>query len=234
MNEAYMIKYEQLVISNDFSQIMKFIKELQTDVTEEKINWYFHLLKDKRNMQLFLTLRAFFDKYGDVGKLFLLDYLKKSKDVALTAEAIILLSGHNYQCKEVLPYVYKFITDEDEELRYRSIIALGWIGDEKDFDKLKERVENESSISNKGYALSAMRQMFFRMSNLKPQILEIYHQQLTAANNDEIILIVGLCVQDLLKKRLNIKEDEKGVHSNDNPETLRAKALKLLEKELLR
>lgn len=42
MNEAYMIKYEQLVISNDFSQIMKFIKELQTDVTEEKINWYFH------------------------------------------------------------------------------------------------------------------------------------------------------------------------------------------------
>ncbi len=133
MNEAYMIKYEQLVISNDFSQIMKFIKELQTDVTEEKINWYFHLLKDKRNTQLFLTLRAFFDKYGDVGKLFLLDYLKKSKDVALTAEAIILLSGHNYQCKEVLP-----------------------------------------------------------------------------------------------------KEDEKGVHSNDNPETIRAKALKLLEKELLR
>lgn len=54
------------------------------------------------------------------------------------------------------------------------------------------------------------------------------------ANNDEIILIVGLCVQDLLKERLNIKEDEKGVHSNDNPETIRAKALKLLEKELLR
>lgn len=62
MNKEYLNKYEELVSDkdNDFSKIMNFIKELQTNVTEEKISFYFSLLKDERNVHLFLTLRAFF------------------------------------------------------------------------------------------------------------------------------------------------------------------------------
>ena len=43
MNKEYLNKYEELVSDkdNDFSKIMNFIKELQTNVTEEKISFYF-------------------------------------------------------------------------------------------------------------------------------------------------------------------------------------------------
>ena len=143
----------------------------------------------------------------------------------------LLMDILNYQCKDVLPYVYQYILDADEELRYRAIIALGWIGNEEDFDKLKERVENETNISNKGYALSAMRQMFFRFPQLKNKILNIYCHEMTITNNNDIILIIGLCVQDLLRKKLNIKEDEKGIHSKDSPEIIKAKVMKLFLKD---
>lgn len=133
-------RYEELVSdkTNNFPKIMDFIKELQTNVTEEKISFYFNLLKDERNVYLFLTLRAFFDKYGKQGESFLLNFLSKNDtaDTKLISDAIMILSSHNYQCKAVLPYIYRYLTSVDEELRYKSIIALGWIGEENDFSKL--------------------------------------------------------------------------------------------------
>ncbi|MBQ8680608.1 MAG: HEAT repeat domain-containing protein [Treponema sp.] len=230
-------RYEELVSdkTNNFSKIMDFIKELQTNVTEEKISFYFNLLKDERNVRLFLTLRAFFDKYGKQGESFLLNFLSKNDtaDTKLISEAIMILSSHNYQCKAVLPYIYKYLTSADEELRYKSIIALGWIGEKNDFSKLKESVKNETSLSNKGYALSAMRQMFFRLPQLKNNILDVYRYEIESADNDEIIFVIGVCVQDLLGKKLYITEDEHGIHSKESADIVKTKVMKILSKEIL-
>lgn len=235
MNKEYLNKYEELVSDkdNDFSKIMNFIKELQTNVTEEKISFYFSLLKDERNVHLFLTLRAFFDKYGKRGESFLLNYLSKNdaSDTKLISEAIMILSGHNYQCESVLPYIYKYITSSDEELRYKSIIALGWIGKEDDFTLLVDSVKNETSLNNKGYALSAMRQMFFRLPQLKNNILDVYSHEIESTDNEDIIFIIGLCIQDLLRKKLYITEDERGIHSKDSSEIVKNKVMKILSKE---
>ena len=121
-------RYEELVSdkTNNFSKIMDFIKELQTNVTEEKISFYFNLLKDERNVRLFLTLRAFFDKYGKQGESFLLNFLSKNDtaDTKLISEAIMILSSHNYQCKAVLPYIYKYLTNVNQRGQAKIVTAL--------------------------------------------------------------------------------------------------------------
>ena len=232
MKNDFAREYEKLVSDpkKDFPDYVKFISALQTDVTYEKIDFYFRLLKDKRNPPLFLALRAFFDKFGGRGERYLLGFLSESGDKNLAAEAITILSGHSYQSKEALPYIRRYMADCDENLRHSAIIALGLVGEENDFVLLRERAEHEAEAVGKGYALSAMRQMYFRIPRLKKQVLECYQKEISASDNGDLILIIAACTQDLLKKRLNITENERGIHAKDTPEAIKAKVIKLLEK----
>ena len=173
-------------------------------------------------------MRAFFDKFGLMGENFLLDFLSKSDDKELIAEAIMILGGHNYHAEKVLPYVHRYINDENADLRYRCIICLGWIGEKEDLSILKKCVLTERSAENKGYAVSAMRQMWFRHIDLKDDILKFCLENLANENDGQNILIYGLCIQTLLKKNMGITESEKGITSKRLPTDVKEKALKLL------
>lgn len=229
MDELYK-QFEELVLDNtsNFSKQIEFIKKIQSEKNMKTIDFYFKLLKDKRNINLFCVLRSFFDKFGENGKIYLLEFLSKSDDKDLIAEAIMILSGYPYQCKEVLPYIHKYITDENDDLRYRCIISLGWIGDKNAFPLLYKCFQTENNMTNKGYTLSSMRQLYFRIPELKSNILEVYKEVMRSNPCQDIILIIGLCLQTLLRMKIGIVEDEKGIHSTDSIENIKEKIKKNL------
>lgn len=229
MDELYK-QFEELVLDNtsNFSKQIEFIKKIQSEKNMKTIDFYFKLLKDKRNINLFCVLRSFFDKFGENGKIYLLEFLSKSDDKDLIAEAIMILSGYPYQCKEVLPYIHKYITDENDDLRYRCIISLGWIGDKNAFSLLYKCFQTENNMTNKGYTLSSMRQLYFRIPELKSNILEVYKEVMRSNPSQDIILIIGLCLQTLLRMKIGIVEDEKGIHSTDSIENIKEKIKKNL------
>lgn len=229
MDELYK-QFEELVLDNtsNFSKQIEFIKKIQSEKNMKTIDFYFKLLKDKRNINLFCVLRSFFDKFGENGKIYLLEFLSKSDDKDLIAEAIMILSGYPYQCKEVLPYIHKYITDENDDLRYRCIISLGWIGDKNAFPLLYKCFQTENNMTNKGYTLSSMRQLYFRIPELKSNILEVYKEVMRSNPSQDIILIIGLCLQTLLRMKIGIVEDEKGIHSTDSIENIKEKIKKNL------
>lgn len=78
-----------------------------------------------------------------------------------------------------------------------------------------------------------MRQMFFRLPQLKNNILDVYRYEIESTDNDEIIFVIGLCVQDLLRKKLYITEDEHGIHSKDSSDIVKNKVMKIFSKEIL-
>lgn len=51
------------------------------------------------------------------------------------------------------------ISKANRDLRYRSIIVLGWVGDQEDIAILSERLLSDNDVQLRGYAATALRQI---------------------------------------------------------------------------
>lgn len=124
--------------------------------------------KDSKNADLKRILGNGFLKHGKEGVLFLKEKLKIETD-ALAKSNVIHLIGLSYN-KEYLPYILPYLDDADNEIRYKAIIACGWLGDAEAIKILKEHYATEKDALFRGFIVSAMRQIFLDIRKLSNKL----------------------------------------------------------------
>ena len=178
--------YEELEKENfPDGRRIRFIAELGAS---SDIEGHFRLIcrtwKEENN----LRLESSFDRHGEEGLRFLLGRLKKAEisDALLQREeaseelreavfTAYLLSGILSQgrhreffssyCEELLPFLLRFSETEEDFLREKCLIALGWVAGEREIPFLTGKMLEDRDAFCRAWAASSLMQMSFHRVN---------------------------------------------------------------------
>ena len=164
---------------------IRFIAELGAS---SDIEGHFRLIcrtwKEEKN----LRLESSFNRHGEEGLRFLLERLKKTEisDALLQREeaseelreavftayllAEILSQGRHREyfssyCEELLPFLLRFSETEEDFLREKCLIALGWVAGEREIPILTRKMLEDRDTLCRAWAASSLMQMSFHRVN---------------------------------------------------------------------
>ena len=178
--------YEELEKENfpDGKRI-RFIAELGAS---SNIEGHFRLIcrtwKEEKN----LRLESSFDRHGEEGLRFLLERLKKTeisdalrqrqeaseelREAVFTAYLLseILSKGRHRAyfpsyCEKLLPFLLRFSETEEDFLREKCLIALGWVAGEREIPFLTGKMLEDRDAFCRAWAASSLMQMSFHRVN---------------------------------------------------------------------
>ena len=195
-----------------------------------RMEYHYSLLNDRSNVKLFNEIRASFIKRGRDGVIFLYNKTQQEKSQNLKSEAFFLLGI--MKCYEIKEDVYELLNStHDLYVKYKCIVVLGWLGNNiKDVNLLGEIVKNSSQVDElRSYAVSALRQIWFKNKKFEGEILNIYKEVLVRDNDYVLDTTIIACMQDILRKKWGIIESRYGEISGNVAEA-KIKALKYISK----
>ena len=164
---------------------IRFIAELGAS---SNIEGHFRLIcrtwKEEKN----LRLESSFDRHGEEGIRFLLERLRQTEitDALLQREeasedfreavftayllAEILSQGRHRSyypsySEELLPFLLRFSETEDDFLREKCLIALGWVAGEREISFLTRKMLEDRDALCRAWAASSLMQMSFHRVN---------------------------------------------------------------------
>ena len=178
--------YEELEKENfpDGKRI-RFIAELGAS---SDIEGHFRLIcrtwKEEKN----LRLESSFDRHGEEGLRFLLERLRqteitdalleeqeaseKLREAVFTAYLLaeILSQGRHRSyypsyCEKLLPFLLRLLETEEDFLREKCLIALGWIASEREIPFLTGKMLEDRDAFCRAWAASSLMQMSFHRVN---------------------------------------------------------------------
>ena len=178
--------YEELEKENfpDGKRI-RFIAELGAS---SNIEGHFRLIcrswKEEKN----LRLESSFDRHGEEGIRFLLERLRQMeitdalleeqeaseelREAVFTAYLLaeILSQGRHRSyypsyCEELLPFLLRFSETEEDFLREKCLIALGWVAGEREIPFLTRKMLEDRDALCRAWAASSLMQMSFHRVN---------------------------------------------------------------------
>lgn len=207
--ESLHIEYDALKKLDAVNQIeptYQYTKKLISSNENEIIEFHYKLLKYKDIINLYNRIRASFNKRPkEIIEPFLLNKLETEKDLSLKADTIQLLGdiGSLY----ILPYAKLNIKSEIRDIRYRCIIVIGWVGNKEDLEVLNERLINEPDDELRGYAATAMRQIWFKKKATNEDILPYLYSAISKEESEETLSMIIIVIQDLSRIKFGLKED---------------------------
>ncbi len=221
--------YLKVIKSDDLSFKLDFIDELIKNNNNEIMNYHYDLLKEKSDKKFFQYIRSSFKKRGSEAELFLLKKIQKEKDLDLKGEVLQILGG--MKCEEITPIAIELLSEPVFSLQYKAIIVLGWLGKKEEVLILDKVMNSNKNQDLRGYAASAMRQIWYNNLRLNKSILKCYYNALLGDNSYVLDSTIITCTQDILKKKFGIKESNHGDISGDIS-IAKPKAIMALEKFL--
>lgn len=220
--------YKEALATDSFTVHNNFLNMLLQDDSALGMERHYCYFKDSENAYLKRILGKGFLKRGREGMLFLEEKLKTETD-ALAKSNVIHLIGLSYN-KEYLPYILPYLDDADKEIRYKAIIACGWLGDAEAIKILKEHYATEKDALLRGFIVSAMRQIFFRYKETKQQIVDFIYVKMPEETDNELLAIMIVVLQDLTKMKFGLKEESNSGIISGNVKRAVNKVLKMIEK----
>lgn len=220
--------YKEALATDSFTVHNNFLNMLLQDDSALGMERHYCYFKDSENAYLKRILGKGFLKRGREGMLFLEEKLKTETD-ALAKSNVIHLIGLSYN-KEYLPYILPYLDDADKEIRYKAIIACGWLGDAEAIKILKEHYATEKDALLRGFIVSAMRQIFFRHKETKLQTVNFIYVKMPEETDNELLAIMIVVLQDLTKMKFGLKEDSNSGIISGNVTRAVNKVLKMIEK----
>ncbi len=206
-------KYQELLKMEDTDDgIFKFKEMLLESDASEVLDFHLKILETTEDEYLKRDFFSFFSKRKSKEKVaeYLFEKFKNAKENenALKADIIQIL-GH-LRSKYGKKLALENITIRKGDIRYRCIIVLGWLGDEHDLEKLNERLLNDPDGQLRCYAATAMRQIWYNHPKTKDKILGYLKEALDSEADEKALEGIIITAQDLLKKKLGVKESEYG------------------------
>ncbi|SIS97468.1 hypothetical protein SAMN05421766_1069 [Zobellia uliginosa] len=159
---------------------------------------------------------------------FLYEKYKTESDLEKKARLIQIL-GH-LRSPLVKEIVEKEIKSPIRDIRYRCLIVMGWVGTSvEDLNILNERMLNDEDGQLRGYAATAMRQIWYNKKSVKNRVTRYIKEAIVNESNTEALTGMIITIQDLHKKKLGVKESNYGDISGD-VQKAKLKTIKMLEK----
>ena len=220
--------YKEALATDSFTVHNNFLNMLFKDGSALGMERHYCYFKDSKNADLKRILGNGFLKRGKEGVLFLEEKLKTETD-ALAKSNVIHLIGLSYN-KEYLPYILPYLDDANNEIRYKAIIACGWLGDAEAIKILKEHYATEKDALLRGFIVSAMRQIFFRHKETKQQIVDFTYVKMPEETYNELLAIMIVVLQDLTKVKFGLKEDSYSGEISGDIAKAKDKVLKKIKK----
>lgn len=220
--------YKEALATDSFTVHNNFLNMLLKDGSALGMERHYCYFKDSKNADLKRILGNGFLKRGKEGVLFLKEKLKTETD-ALAKSNVIHIIGLSYN-KEYLPYILPYLDDANDEIRYKAIIACGWLGDAEAIKILKEHYVTEKDALLRGFIVSAMRQIFFRHKETKQQIVDFIYVKIPEETYNELLAIMIVVLQDLTKVKFGLKEDSYSGEISGDIAKAKDKVLKKIKK----
>ncbi|WP_299249142.1 HEAT repeat domain-containing protein [uncultured Cytophaga sp.] len=210
-------QYEELIRSEDpIASIFKFKVNLLSSDSDQFLDFHLSILTDRKKEAVYNIVRSFFDERKDkikTGEFLYNEYKSGIGDITLKADVIQIL-GY-LRSKYAKMVALENLNADKGDLRYRCIIVLGWVGTAADLVKLNERLVQDKDPNLRGYAATAMRQLWFNHPKTKDEILIYIKEAIVNEKSEEALQGMILTVQDLTKKKLGLKESKYGDVSGD-------------------
>lgn len=231
LNESY----ETLKRSaTPYDVIFDFKEALLSSDSQDVLDFHYKIIQDASLPEkLKGTIKSFF--YADaankrnketVSDFLYTKYKNGIEDTTLKGDVIQLLG--NLRSKHAKDVALENIAIRKGDLRYRSIIVMGWVGDKADLKVLDERLRDDPDPQLRGYAATAMRQIWFNHPKTKDEILRYLKNAIEKETEEKALEGIIITVQELLKKKLGIKESQYGDVSGD-VQAAKEKAIKALK-----
>jgi predicted DNA-binding protein (UPF0251 family) len=212
--------------TKSFAANRKFVASLLAETGEDAALFHFNLLQQIDNKELYQDTKAAYKKRGNDGEVVLLKVLESNPPPQVMGDALQLLGG--IRSSHAISWARKCIVSEDNELRYKAIIVIGWVGVVEDIEILKRLLINDSRIDNRGYAATAMRQIFLRLPESQPQILKALLESIKSETSEEVIKLVIVTAQTILNQKLGLRESISQNTITGNVSKARAKTAEAL------
>lgn len=197
--------YKKALETDSFKVHYDFLNVLLQDSSAEGMERHYAYFNETDNDDLKRILGKGFLKRGDGGLSFLLEKLGNEAD-SLVKSNIIHLIGLTYD-KKHLPAIVPFLKDDDREVRCKAVIVCGWLGDAEAVDVLKAHYPSEEVGLLRGFTVSAMRQIYFRHSETKDEIVDFIRTCLPEETDEEALAIMIVVLQELTKVKYGLKEN---------------------------
>ena len=213
-----------LLLVDPYEKIFDFKEELLSSDSPDFLEFHYRIIQDEALPEKVRgTIKSFFfseavnNRNKEVVSEFLYQkYLTGIDNITLKADVIQLLG--NLRSKHAKDVALENIAIRKGDLRYRSIIVLGWVGSKTDLKVLNERLLTDPDPQLRGYAATAMRQIWFNHPKTKDDILKYIKEAIEKETAPEALEGMIITVQDLLKKKLGLKESKYGDVTGDMEE----------------
>jgi len=188
-----------------FVSLKKIQEILLTSNEIEMLEYHYSLLNIKGDASLYYSIRTTFEKRPkEIIEPYLLKKLETEQDSTLKADIIQLLGGIGSE--KILPFALQNIKTDIRDIRYRCIIVIGWVGNKTELPVLYERLINEPDDELRGYAATAMRQLWFKKKASSEDILPYLYAAIQKEEKAETLQMIIIVIQDLTKTKFGLQE----------------------------
>jgi HEAT repeat protein len=181
-------------------------------------------MADRRNKRFYQIIRAAFIERGEPGRDFLLDQLVHEQRPDMRRDVVQLLGSVG--TVHVLPAARELLLSNDPNDRYCGSIVIGWIGQEKDFDKLVKIMTDDPNPEVRGYAVSALRQMWLRHAVIKDRTIAALIAALRGEIHPDAVAKIIVSLQTVTARHFGIKENVKEQTLTGDPKSAKERALR--------
>lgn len=203
----------------------RFTDALTSSHDREHLEFHYSLLEDRTHFYTFCSIRAAFQKHGPPGEAFLVEKFPIEQRPLVKGDALQILG--NMQSRSARDFAKSVATDEDEDLRYRAVIVLGWVGTVGDMKTvLRDRVLHDPSAFVRGNAATACRQVWYRIPRAKEPAIEILGEALGPEEDEDAIAGIVVSLQTIMKRRFGLREPDDGPDYVGDPTAAKERALR--------
>lgn len=179
----------------------------------------------------FQSRRKAFLGRGPAAEDYLLARLARETDPALQGDVLQMLGKLRYhggkRLMETAEWARRLLGSDVDQVRCRALWVLGWLGGLDDLERLSEALRCDKNAENRGWAATAMMQLFMTDATSATRWLGPLEQALRQEQDEFALEKILISVQEISGKRLGLKS---GSHERAPKEKLDAalrKALKL-------
>ena len=201
LDRAYAVAQQ----TTSFAIHNEFLKKLLSMPEPEAVEYHYNLLHRRENRELYLRVRAAFEKRGRAAEVFMLSKLSREPDTDLQADILLMLGL--MRSLEARRIALDFIPNESPKLRHFACLVLGWVGTEQDLAKLGKILLEDVEPRVRGTASTALRQMWYRIPVIKNQLPLYLMSALEKETDEQAQQEIIIVVQELLNKKLGLKEN---------------------------
>ena len=209
--ELLELKFKELIKMEDTDDGIFDFKELLLESDERNVlEFHFSLLSKIEDNYLYRDILYFFAdrKNKNIVAEFLYSKYSHEKKDAVKSDILRVLGNMK------VPFARELSLQELKslhyEIRYSSIIVLGWTGVEKDLVSLNERMLNDPEEQLRCYAATAMRQIWYNNSNTRDKIANYIFNAASKETNEKALTGMIITIQTLYRKKFGIKESTYG------------------------